>query len=69
MLADVDALRDALAGNASSQSVEELCSVSGNTVCDVKDALVLLVALTEQPTAYNPRACARSFPPDLPPDL
>jgi hypothetical protein len=68
MTADVDALREVLAGASSNQSVKELCSVSGDTVCDVKDALVLQDALTLQAPLFDPTACARSYPPGLPTD-
>jgi hypothetical protein len=68
MTADVDALRDVLAGKPASPSVKELCSVSGDTVCDVKDVLVLQDALDLQAPVFDPRACARSFPPGLPTD-
>jgi hypothetical protein len=68
MTADVDALREVLAGKPASASVKELCSVSGNTVCDVKDVLVLGDALVQGMPTFDQSACARAFPPGLPTD-
>jgi hypothetical protein len=65
--ADVMALRQVLAGQTSDLDAKELCSVSGDTVCDVKDMLVLVEKL-QNPTGGLPPACARSYPPGLPVD-
>ena len=65
--ADVTALRQVLSGQTSDAAAKELCSVSGNTICDVKDVLVLSDTLTN-PSAGLPPACARSYPPGLPTD-
>jgi hypothetical protein len=65
--ADVAALRQVLSGQTSDTAAKELCSVSGNTVCDVKDVLVLSDTLVN-PSGGLPPACARSYPPGLPTD-
>jgi hypothetical protein len=65
--ADVTRLREVLAGVSSDPAAKELCSVSGNTVCDVKDALVLSGAVANPSGGLLP-ACARAFPPGLPID-
>ena len=65
--ADVTQLRQVLAGVITDPAAKELCSVSGDTVCDVKDVLVLSGAVAN-PSGGLPPACARSFPPGLPTD-
>jgi alpha-tubulin suppressor-like RCC1 family protein len=66
-VADVTRLREVLAGVITDAAAKELCSVSGNTVCDVKDVLVLSGAVANPSSGLLP-ACARSFPPGLPTD-
>jgi alpha-tubulin suppressor-like RCC1 family protein len=65
--ADVAALRQVLAGQTADPVAKELCSVSGSTVCDVKDALELAAKLQNPSGGLSP-ACARAFPPGLPTD-
>jgi hypothetical protein len=65
--ADVLALRQVLTGQTANPAVKELCSVSGDTICDVKDVLVIADKL-QNPTGGLPPACARAFPPGLPTD-
>jgi hypothetical protein len=65
--ADVMALRQVLAGQTVSQAAKELCSVAGDTICDVKDMMVLTDQL-DSPTGSVSQSCARAFPPGRPTD-